>query len=130
MTLACATISILSTNSAAEESYDHRTFVTENLELKIAQHLSALLNSNLGDTFGLDPPKSSNQDISATQTSSANLISSGNDHSTTPHNSDLLRIPKKVLRGTKRKHGEWLLTNLESDKPFSEYRGSLIKKAR
>jgi len=61
MTLACATASILSTNSAAEESYDHRTLVTENLKLQIAQHPLALLNSNLGDTLGLDPPTSSKQ---------------------------------------------------------------------
>ena len=103
MTLACATTSIPSTNSAAEESYDYRTLVTENLEHQIAQHPSALLNSNFGDTLGLEPPTSSEQDISTTQTSNADLISSESDYTTNPHNSDFVCIPQEVLRGSKRK---------------------------
>ena len=131
MTLACATASILSTNSAAEERYDHRTLVTEILELQIAQHPSALLNSNFEDTLlGLDSPTSSKQDISATPTSYPDLISSDSDYTTTPHDSDFIRIPQEVFRGSKRKHGEWLLNNLQSDKPILEYRRSLIKNAR
>jgi len=102
-TLACDTASILSTNSAAEESYDYRTLVTENLEHQIAQHPSALLNSNFGDTLGLEPPTSSEQDISTTQTSNADLISSESDYTTNPHNSDFVCIPQEVLRGSKRK---------------------------
>ena len=51
------------------------------------------------------------------------------DGGNTPPSNDLVKISEDILRGSKRKRGQWLLKNLQSDKPILEYRKSLIERA-
>ena len=104
-------------------------FVTVNSREENTRQPGSLENSNFGDQSGSSPSAHFKHPMRVESTPHEDSNFSKPDGGNTPPSNDLVKIPEDILRGSKRKHGQWLLETLRSDKPILEYRRSLIKRA-